>query len=58
MRDDLERILDIEEAISKIEKHYNRKKLELDEILQAAIVRYLEIIGEASRHLSNETKSK
>lgn len=58
MRDDSERLLDILEAIEKIEKYYNKDKLILDELLQAAIVRYLEIIGEAARNLSNETKEK
>lgn len=58
MRDDLERLLDIQEAIEKIEKHFDKKKLERDELLQAAIVRYLEIIGEATRNLSKVTKEK
>ncbi len=58
MRDDLERLLDIKEAIEKIEKYYDRKKLEIDEVLQSAIVRYLEIIGEASRYLTKDIKDR
>ena len=58
MRDDLERLLDIKEAIEKIEKYFNKDKIVRDELLQAAIVRYLEIIGEASKYLKNETKNK
>ena len=58
MRGDLERLLDIQEAVNKIEKHFNKGSFIRDEILQAAIVRYLEIIGEASRGLTEETKSQ
>ena len=58
MRDDSERLFDILEAIHKIEKHYDKNKLIIDVLLQAAIVRYLEIIGEASRALKEETKIK
>lgn len=58
MRDDFERLFDIKEAIEKIEKYFDKNKIIRDELLQAAIVRYLEIIGEASRYLSNETKNK
>ncbi len=58
MRDDFERLFDIQEAIEKIEKYFDKNKIIRDELLQAAIVRYLEIIGEASRYLSEETKNK
>lgn len=58
MRDDLERLLDIQEAIEKIEKYYDKNRLIRDELLQAALVRYLEIIGEASRYVKDETKNK
>ena len=58
MRDDLERLFDIKEAIEKIEKYFDKNKIIRDELLQAAIVRYLEIIGEAGRHLSDETKNR
>lgn len=56
MRSDLERLLDIQEAISKIEKHFKKESFIRDEILQAAIVRYLEIIGEASNGLTQSSK--
>ena len=58
MRDDLEKLLDIQEAIEKIDKYYDENKLILDELLQAAIIRYLEIIGEACRTLTEEMKKK
>lgn len=58
MRDDFERLFDIQEAIEKIEKYFDKNKIIRDELLQAAIVRYLEIIGEASKNLSSETKNK
>ena len=58
MRDDLERLYDIKESIEKIEKYFDKNKIIRDELLQAAIVRYLEIIGEASRSLKEETKTK
>jgi uncharacterized protein with HEPN domain len=54
VRDDLERLLDIQEAISKIEKYAarGREAFERDELIQNWIVRHLQIIGEAARAIS------
>lgn len=54
MRDDRERLLDIQEAIERIDR-YARKgwpEFESNELVQVWIVRHLEIIGEAVRGLS------
>jgi uncharacterized protein with HEPN domain len=54
MRDDRERLLDIQEAIAKVEKYAVRgqQAFEQDELIQTWIVRHLQIIGEAARALS------
>ncbi|MGH7165231.1 MAG: HepT-like ribonuclease domain-containing protein [Nitrospiraceae bacterium] len=59
MRSDQERLLDIREAIQRIEKYASRgrKAFETDELLQSWIVRHLQVIGEASRALSVEFRS-
>lgn len=51
MRDDRERLLDMLEAIAKIEKYAARGKhvFEQEELIQNWIVNHLQIIGEASR---------
>lgn len=46
------------EAISKIEKHYNPKSFEHDELMQAAMIHFLEIVGEACRSLSSGFREK
>lgn len=58
MRDDNERLLDIMEAIERIEKHTNndRTAFEHDELIQTWVIHHLQIIGEASRALSAEFK--
>jgi uncharacterized protein with HEPN domain len=58
MRDNKERLRDIEEAIERIEKYaaHGRKAFEKDELIQNWIVRHLQIIGEAVRALSSEFK--
>ena len=60
MRDDKERLRDIEEAIERIEKHASkgRKAFEDDELIQNWIVHHLQIIGEATRSLSAEYRKK
>ena len=57
MRDDRQRILDILEAIDRIEKyaHRGRSAFDSDELIQSWIVRHLQIIGEAARALSPAT---
>ncbi|MBI3321980.1 MAG: DUF86 domain-containing protein [Candidatus Omnitrophica bacterium] len=56
MRDDRERLLDIQEAISRIEKYaaQGRVAFERDELIQNWVLRHLQIIGEAARGLSTE----
>lgn len=60
MRDDLERLRDIQEAIGRIEQQAakGRSAFERDELIQNWIVHHLQIIGEATRHLSSELKTK
>jgi uncharacterized protein with HEPN domain len=54
VRDDRERLLDILEAIEKIESHLPGDKLtfSVDELLQTWDIHHLRIIGEAVRSLS------
>ena len=53
MRDAAERLRDILEAITAIERHANcsREAFERDELLQSWFLRHLQIIGEAARAL-------
>ena len=54
MRDDLERIKDIDEAISRIEKYaqYGKIEFEREELIQNWIIHHLQILGEAAAKLS------
>jgi uncharacterized protein with HEPN domain len=54
MRDDRERLLDIQEAIERVEKYTarGRESFEGDELIQTWVVYHLQIIGEAVRALS------
>jgi len=56
MRNERERLLDILEAIERIEKYAEEGKevFEADELIQTWIVHHITIIGEACRSLSNE----
>lgn len=56
MRDDREWLLDILEAIERIEKYSSkgRQAFEEDELIQNWIVRHLQIIGEALRSISED----
>jgi len=60
MRDDRERLLDILEAIERIEKYaaQGQETFERDELVQTWIVHHLQIIGEASRTLSADLKDQ
>ncbi len=60
MRDDRERLLDILEAIERIEKYTGRGReaFEQDELIQTWILHHLQIIGEAVRALSTELTQK
>lgn len=59
MRDDRERLLDILEAIERIEKYTARGRsiFDQDELIQTWVLHHLQIIGEAVRALSPETTS-
>jgi uncharacterized protein with HEPN domain len=56
MRNEHERLLDILEAIERIEKYAEQGKgaFEADELIQTWIVHHITIIGEACRSLPNE----
>jgi uncharacterized protein with HEPN domain len=58
MRSDRERLLDILEAIEKIERYIPRGKqaFETDELFQVWVVRHLQIIGEAASRVTEETQ--
>ncbi len=60
MRDDRERLLDILEAIDRIEKYTARGRsvFDEDELIQTWVLHHLQIIGEAVRALSPETISR
>jgi uncharacterized protein with HEPN domain len=51
-------ILDSIYAIGEFSKSLSREKLELDRLRQSAIVREIEIIGEASKNISSDFKEK
>jgi len=59
MRDDLERVRDMLEAIERIERHTHagRATFEGDELIQTWVVHHLQIIGEAARSLSGEYRA-
>ena len=59
MRNDRERLVDIMEAIQKIERYVPRgkKSFEADEMFQMWVVSHLQIIGEAASHISGETQA-
>jgi uncharacterized protein with HEPN domain len=58
LRSDRERLLDILEAIGRIERQtaQGRARFEEDEVVQTAVVRWIEIVGEAVRGLSDELR--
>jgi uncharacterized protein with HEPN domain len=58
VRSDRERLADIAETIDAIDRRRpsSLECLESDEVLAAAIVRWIEIIGEAASGLSDETR--
>jgi len=60
MRDDKERLRDIDEAIERIEKYVSkgRKAFENEELIQNWVVHHLQIIGEATRSLSLEFREE
>ena len=58
MRSDKERILDILEAIERIEKYsvQGKEPFENDELIQNWAIHHLQIIGEAAARLTEEVK--
>ena len=56
MRDDHQRLLDIVEAIEKIESRTSggRQAFDADELIQVWVLHHLRILGEAARTLSAE----
>jgi len=56
MRDDIERLQDIQEAIAKIEKYAvrGRQVFDEDELIQIWMIHNLQIVGEASASMSEE----
>ena len=60
MRDDRERLVDMLEAIGKIERYSMRSRDDFnkDEMLQVWIVRHLQVIGEAASRVTGETRER
>jgi uncharacterized protein with HEPN domain len=60
MRDDRERLLDIQEAIERIEKYaaQGRETFDHDELIQTWILHNLQILGEAARAISADFKQQ
>jgi uncharacterized protein with HEPN domain len=58
VRQDQERLQDILEAIELIRRHTakGRNAFDQDEVVQAAVLRWIEIIGEAARALSSDLR--
>jgi len=60
MRDEKERLLDIREAIERIEKYAERGRdaFDGDELIQTWVLHYLQIIGEAVRTFDSDFREK
>ncbi len=60
MRNERERLLDILEAIERIEKYaiLGQQAFEQSELIQTWILHHLQIIGEAARTLPNDLKQQ
>jgi uncharacterized protein with HEPN domain len=60
VRDDRERLLDVVEAIERIERHTTEGRVAFDqsELIQNWIVHHLQIIGEACRALSPKVRDR
>jgi len=60
LRRDRQRLEDISEAIERIEKYSRagRPAFDRDELVQTWVVHHLQIIGEAVRALSDETRDR
>lgn len=60
MRDTLERLRDIQEAIGEITKYtyQGRRSFDENELIQVWVIRHLEIIGEAARAVPQDFKDR
>jgi uncharacterized protein with HEPN domain len=60
LRSDRERLLDILDAVERIEAQAARGQNAFadDEVAQTAVIRWIEIIGEAARGLSHELRQE
>jgi uncharacterized protein with HEPN domain len=61
MRKDSERLADVLDAIQRIRRNVkvgDRHRFDQDEVLQSAVLRWFEIIGEASRGLTDQFRSE
>lgn len=60
MRDDRQKVLDIQEAIERIEKYaaHGRETFDGDELIQTWVLHHLQIIGEAARCLSEPFRNQ
>ena len=60
MRSDLEKLLDILEAIERIERYavQGRSAFEQNELIQTWFTQNLQVIGEAARVLTSEIRSQ
>ncbi len=58
MRDDTEKLLDINDAIERIDKYAVRGKetFQKEELIQTWIVHHLQVLGEAAARISDEFK--
>ncbi|MBI4885449.1 MAG: DUF86 domain-containing protein [Actinobacteria bacterium] len=58
MRDDADRVLDMIEMCDLLIRHASDPHaLEADPVIQAAAQRWIEVLGEAASHVSEETKA-
>jgi uncharacterized protein with HEPN domain len=60
VRDDLERIRDILDAIQKVEKYaaQGKDKFHKSELIQVWVIHHIQIIGEAASKVSEELKAQ
>jgi uncharacterized protein with HEPN domain len=59
VRDDRERLADVLAAIDRIRRHVqdDRTRFDTDELLQNAVLHWIEIIGEAARGVSDKVRA-
>ena len=59
MRDDRERLADVLAAIDRIRRYVqdDRARFDTDELLQSAVLHWIEIIGEAARGVGDKVRT-